>query len=122
MSTPFRSTSPGPQSIGIAETRAKGARNVGLIWILIASTCGALLGVLVVWSQSSAVLWQDSNTVVAIRRSRRQAAPNHRPDRLPETGLNVGLSLGLTGSARLEKGQERSLESLAIGGRQTVRK
>ena len=43
-------SSPIATPLDIGETRAKGARNVGLIWMLVASPLGAILAVAIIWT------------------------------------------------------------------------
>ena len=56
-------------AVDVGETRAKGARNVGLIWMLITSTIGAVLALGVVWALFSGQFSATGNAGVS----------NHKP-------------------------------------------
>lgn len=77
MSIPIR---PAPQSddhIEISEVRAKGGRNLGLIWILVASLLGAALALGVVWTIFSGPLTSEDKS--PRQNPQAAAAPQIRP-------------------------------------------
>ena len=60
-------------AVDIGETRAKGARSVGLVWMLIASTIGAVLALGVVWALFSGQFSATGNAGASTHRPPPQA-------------------------------------------------